>query len=34
MEHTAEFKVAPSKKVEHPTSEQVAANKTKWGWSG
>jgi NAD-dependent dihydropyrimidine dehydrogenase PreA subunit len=34
MEHTSDFKVAQTKKVEHPTAEQVAANKTKWGWSG
>ena len=33
MELSADFKVAQSKKIEHPTAEQVAANKVKWGWS-
>jgi ferredoxin len=31
MEHTADFAVAENKKVEHPSAEQVAANKAKWG---
>src|SRR6267378_1944402 len=26
-----QFKVMPFKKVEHPTAEQVAENKKKWG---
>jgi hypothetical protein len=26
--------VAQTKKIEHPTAEQVAANKVKWGWTG
>src|SRR5579875_2289984 len=30
----ADFKVAQHRKVEHPTAEQIAANKAKWGWSG
>ena len=34
MEKTDEFKVAPQKKIEHPTADQVAANKAKWGYSG
>jgi ferredoxin len=34
MEQMDQFKVAPTKKVEHPTAEQVAANKVKWGWTG
>ena len=34
MENMGDFKVAQHNKVEHPTAEQVAANKTKWGWSG
>ena len=31
METMSEFKVAQQKKIEHPTAEQVAANKAKWG---
>ena len=34
MEQMDEFKVAQTKKIEHPSAEQVAANKAKWGWSG
>jgi ferredoxin len=33
MEHTSEFKVPDHRKVEHPTPEQVEANKAKWGVS-
>jgi len=28
-----DFKVAQHKKIEHPTAEQVSANKQKWGWT-
>jgi len=31
MENMSDFKVAQNKKIEHPTAEQVAANKAKWG---
>jgi ferredoxin len=34
MENMSDFKVAPQQKKEHPTADQVAANKTKWGWTG
>jgi ferredoxin len=34
MEHTDEFAVCQHKKIEHPTAEQVAENKKKWGWDG
>ena len=34
MENMSDFKVAQNKKVDHPTAEQVAANKVKWGWTG
>jgi len=34
MENMSDFKVAQHQKVEHPTAEQVAANKQKWGWTG
>ena len=30
----SDFKVMGNKKIEHPTAEQVAANKAKWGYSG
>ena len=33
MENMGDFKVAQQKKVEHPTADQVAANKQKWGWT-
>jgi ferredoxin len=33
MENMGDFKVAQHKKVEHPTAEQIAANKVKWGWT-
>jgi hypothetical protein len=29
-----DFKVAQHKKIEHPTAEQIQANKEKWGWTG
>jgi len=29
-----DFKVAQYKKIPHPTADQVAANKNKWGWAG
>ena len=32
MENTSEFAVKKQVKVEHPTPEQVAENKKKWGW--
>jgi len=31
MEQTGEFAVKKQEKKEHPTAEQVAANKAKWG---
>jgi hypothetical protein len=34
MENMGDFKVAQHNKVEHPTAEQVQANKEKWGWTG
>ncbi len=30
MEDTSQFKVPEHKKIEHPTPEQVEANKAKW----
>jgi len=33
MENMGDFKVAQHNKIEHPTAEQVAANKEKWGWT-
>jgi len=33
MENMGDFKVAQHKKIEHPTAEQVSANKQKWGWT-
>jgi NAD-dependent dihydropyrimidine dehydrogenase PreA subunit len=33
METMDDFKVAQHKKIEHPTAEQVAENKVKWGWT-
>src|SRR5512140_479457 len=32
MENMGDFKVGPQKKIEHPTADQVAANKQKWGY--
>ena len=32
VEVASDFEVAKHKKIEHPTAEQVAANKKKWGW--
>jgi hypothetical protein len=31
LEIKDQFKVMPFKKVDHPTPEQVAENKKKWG---
>jgi ferredoxin len=31
VENAADFKVAQHEKIPHPTAEQVAANKKKWG---
>jgi ferredoxin len=31
MERAAEFKVCDHRQTEHPTADQVAANKQKWG---
>ena len=31
MEIMQDFKVAPHEKIEHPTADQVEANKQKWG---
>src|SRR6266540_4115791 len=33
-DHIDEFKVAPYKKVVHPTADEIQANKEKWGWTG
>jgi ferredoxin len=33
MENMGDFKVAQHVKVEHPTPEQIQANKEKWGWT-
>jgi ferredoxin len=33
MDDTSQFAVPEQKKVEHPTAEQVEANKAKWGVS-
>jgi ferredoxin len=32
MDRSGEFAVKKQEKKEHPTPEQVAANKKKWGW--
>lgn len=29
-----DFRVPKQEKEEHPTAEQVGANKQKWGWDG
>jgi len=34
MENMGDFKVAQHVKIEHPTPEQIQANKEKWGWVG
>ena len=34
VDNQADFKVAPHEKIPHPTADQVAANKQKWGWTG
>ena len=34
MENMGDFKVAQHVKIEHPTPEQIQANKEKWGWAG
>jgi ferredoxin len=33
MERASEFAVKKQVKTDHPTPEQVAENKKKWGWS-
>ena len=33
MEQAADFQVCTHRQTEHPTAEQVAANKVKWGLS-
>jgi ferredoxin len=33
MDNTSEFSVQKHEKKEHPTAEQIAANKSKWGLS-
>ena len=33
MENMADFKVSPVEKIPHPTADQVAENKKKWGLS-
>jgi hypothetical protein len=31
MEMTSDFEVQKHEKMDHPTAEQVEANKAKWG---
>ena len=31
-DNSDQFKVAQHKKIQHPTADQIAANKKKWGW--
>ncbi|MBI2962448.1 MAG: 4Fe-4S dicluster domain-containing protein [Deltaproteobacteria bacterium] len=33
VDKAADFKVAPHEKIPHPTADQVAENKKKWGFS-
>ncbi len=33
MEHGGDFEVAKSEPKPKPTTEEVEANKLKWGWS-
>src|SRR5215813_7454530 len=33
-DQVAEFKVPPYAKKPHPTADEIAANKQKWGWTG
>ena len=33
-DQAAEFKVPPYAKKPHPTADEIAANKQKWGWTG
>ena len=33
MERAGEFAVKKQEKVEHPTPDQVAENKKKWGYA-
>ena len=28
------LEVAELEKIEHPTSDEITANKQKWGWDG
>lgn len=32
VDQPGDFAVKKQQKVEHPTADQVAANKIKWGW--
>jgi ferredoxin len=32
VDHMEDFKVAEFKKIVHPTTEEIEANKRKWGW--
>ena len=34
VDDEADFEVAGHEKIEHPTSDDIAANKQKWGWDG
>ena len=34
VELQSDFAVKKHEKIQHPTAEQVAANKVKWGYSG
>ena len=34
MKDNSDFKVSPHKKIAHPTADQIAENKKKWGWAG
>lgn len=34
VDDEADFEVAGHEQTEHPTSDQIAENKQKWGWDG
>jgi len=34
MKDNSDFKVSPHKKIPHPSADQIAENKKKWGWTG
>jgi ferredoxin len=33
-DYADDFKVAQHQKKAHPTADEIAANKQKWGWTG